>query len=229
MAKPEIKGSVYRIRKIGAPAVRDPRGERSKLAEKAPADLTRYLDDPRPVVRDRAQELLVEAGRARRRRAGTRARRIAVIRGAQPRPSGRSIASARRARKQGVRAALERCQLSGARRGGDCGRDGERSAGGGPPDADGEAGSARGPAAGSHRAWADRRYARRSGSARGRGAAPRTAFSNTPITYALIELKTPGPVLEALKNPDPRIRQSALIALDQMDGSPLTANNLRRC
>src|SRR5229473_331672 len=64
VAKPEIKGSIYRIRKIGAPAVRDARGEALKIAEKAPADLAHYLADSRPAVRDRAQELLVEAGDA---------------------------------------------------------------------------------------------------------------------------------------------------------------------
>src|SRR4029077_4502434 len=34
VAKPEIKGSVFRIRKIGAPLVRDARGEHLKLSEK---------------------------------------------------------------------------------------------------------------------------------------------------------------------------------------------------
>src|SRR5579872_6944108 len=62
VAKPEIKGSIYRVSRIGAPPVHDARGESLKLPEKAPAALTRYLDDPRPAVRDRAQEMLVEAG-----------------------------------------------------------------------------------------------------------------------------------------------------------------------
>src|SRR5690242_8579292 len=62
VAKPEIKGSIYRIRKVGAPAVHDARGESLRLAAKAPADLAHYLDDARPFVRDRAQELVVEAG-----------------------------------------------------------------------------------------------------------------------------------------------------------------------
>ena len=42
----------------------------------------------------------------------------------------------------------------------------------------------------------------------------------------LIELKTPGPELDALKNPNPKIRKAALIALDQMDSSPLAASQL---
>jgi putative heme-binding domain-containing protein len=46
------------------------------------------------------------------------------------------------------------------------------------------------------------------------------------VTYALIELKTPEPVTQALKNPNPRIAKAALIALDQMDASPLTSKQL---
>jgi len=57
-------------------------------------------------------------------------------------------------------------------------------------------------------------------------ARPGDRFNEHSVTYALIELKTPGPALEALKGTDPRIRKTALIALDQMDGSPLTADHL---
>src|SRR5947209_1622183 len=51
VAKPEIKGSIYRIRKIGSPVVRDPRGEALNRNEKTPVELTRYLEDSRPAVR----------------------------------------------------------------------------------------------------------------------------------------------------------------------------------
>jgi HEAT repeat protein len=57
-------------------------------------------------------------------------------------------------------------------------------------------------------------------------ARPSDRFNEHSVTYALIELKTPGPALEALKSTDPKIRKTALIALDQMDGSPLTASHL---
>jgi hypothetical protein len=64
VAKPEIKGGVYRIRKIGAPSVTDPRGDKLSLAALAPADLAKLLEDRRPFVQERAVELLVEAGEA---------------------------------------------------------------------------------------------------------------------------------------------------------------------
>jgi putative heme-binding domain-containing protein len=46
-------------------------------------------------------------------------------------------------------------------------------------------------------------------------------FLEHAIIYSLITLKTPGPVAEALKSGNPGTRKAALIALDQMEGSPL--------
>src|SRR6267378_2265032 len=62
VAKPEIKGSIYRVRRIGAPAVKDARGLQLKLADSSPADIAKHLDDARPAVRGRALEQLVEGG-----------------------------------------------------------------------------------------------------------------------------------------------------------------------
>src|SRR5260370_320882 len=62
VSKPEVKGAVYRVRKIGAPVVADPSGKKLGLETKAPAELAAYLEDKRPVVRDRAMELMIEAG-----------------------------------------------------------------------------------------------------------------------------------------------------------------------
>src|SRR5437660_4351218 len=64
VAKPEIRGSIYRIRRAGALRVKDPRGETLNLPGMAPAALAKLLEDRRPVVRDRAVELLVDAGDA---------------------------------------------------------------------------------------------------------------------------------------------------------------------
>ena len=54
VAKPEFKGSIYRIRKIGAPAVRDPRGLILNLASMPMPAAAQLLDDRRPALRDRA-------------------------------------------------------------------------------------------------------------------------------------------------------------------------------
>ena len=64
VSKPEIKGSIYRVRRIGAPVVKDPRGEALQLESKPPADLAGSFEDKRPFVQDRALELMVAAGPA---------------------------------------------------------------------------------------------------------------------------------------------------------------------
>lgn len=62
VAKPEIKGAIYRIRKVGAETIADPRGARLNLQSLALSDVARLLEDARPAVRSRAIEFLVEAG-----------------------------------------------------------------------------------------------------------------------------------------------------------------------
>ena len=62
IAKPQIRGAIYRIRRKGAPKIQDPRGEDLKLDRLSSPELAQHLDDPRPAVRDRSLELLVDAG-----------------------------------------------------------------------------------------------------------------------------------------------------------------------
>ncbi|MBI3467084.1 MAG: hypothetical protein HY000_29060, partial [Planctomycetes bacterium] len=64
IAKPEVKGSIYRIRRTDAPAVNDPWGRAIRWATLSPAGLAELLDDPRPMVRDRAIEQLRKRGGA---------------------------------------------------------------------------------------------------------------------------------------------------------------------
>jgi putative membrane-bound dehydrogenase-like protein len=56
VARPDVLGTLYRVRRKGAPKIDDSRGERIR---EFPAKL---LDDPRPFVHDRAVESLVQAG-----------------------------------------------------------------------------------------------------------------------------------------------------------------------
>ena len=64
VAKPHIDGAIYRIRRRGAAVVKDARGSLLDW-ELAPASaIVTRLDDPRPVVRDRARETLVDRGNA---------------------------------------------------------------------------------------------------------------------------------------------------------------------
>src|SRR6266478_1919655 len=224
VAKPEIKGSIYRIRKIGAPAVRDARGEALKLSEKAPADLASHLADPRPAVRDRAVELLVEAGEPA-------VDALTHVRGQSPSYEARAAAVWALYRigtpqaEAGVRAALDdanfRVRVAAARAVG-MARDREavdrlmRMVKQDQPAARREAATALGQI-GDVRAVPDLIVA---------AARADDRFIDHAVTYALIELKTPAPALDALKNPNPKIRKAALIALDQMDNSPLAASQL---
>jgi putative heme-binding domain-containing protein len=224
VAKPEIKGSVFRVRRIGAARVRDPRGESLELAQKAPADLTRYLEDPRPFVRDRVQELLVEVGdsaidallHAREHAVSSEARCAAVwalYRIGTPRA------------KEGVRHALNdanfQVRVAAATAVG-MARDHEAAARlmaivrQDQPAARRQAATALGQIGDTSAV-----PALLSASAR---VADR--FLDHALTYALIELKTPGPMLDALRSPEPGVRKAALIALDQIDGSPLTSAEL---
>ena len=59
LAKPDVPGAIYRVRKRGAPAVTDPRGRRLDWQHAAPEALAARLSDPRPAVWRRAIESLV--------------------------------------------------------------------------------------------------------------------------------------------------------------------------
>ena len=76
LAKPNVLGAIYRIRRKGAPGPDDPRG----LEIDWDGDLVPLLDDPRPAVRDRAITTLVRRGKAEPLRGAkpARARRNAV-------------------------------------------------------------------------------------------------------------------------------------------------------
>ncbi len=58
MAKNDIFGAIYRIRKTGVKPIVDPRGLQIEWSKLPALELTKYLDDPRPVVRQRAIETL---------------------------------------------------------------------------------------------------------------------------------------------------------------------------
>lgn len=62
IARPDVLGGLYRIRRAGAAKVDDPRGMRLEWARAAPADLAARLDDPRPAVRRRAMAELARRG-----------------------------------------------------------------------------------------------------------------------------------------------------------------------
>lgn len=54
LAKPDVLGAIYRVRKVGAPKLTDPRGLKIAWAKQSAADLAKLLDDPRHCVQQRA-------------------------------------------------------------------------------------------------------------------------------------------------------------------------------
>jgi putative heme-binding domain-containing protein len=63
IARPEVLGAIYRVRRAGAPKVADPWGRALKLATRSPDDLVGLLDDPRHRVRDQVVLQLARRGR----------------------------------------------------------------------------------------------------------------------------------------------------------------------
>ncbi len=62
VSKPELKGSIYRVRKKGAAKIEDPFGNTIDWPSLDVATITKYLEDPRPFVADKAVNNLVDRG-----------------------------------------------------------------------------------------------------------------------------------------------------------------------
>ena len=60
LAKPDVLGAIYRVRRRAAPAMQDPRGLKIGWATLTPVELAARLDDARPAVQRRAIEQLAE-------------------------------------------------------------------------------------------------------------------------------------------------------------------------
>lgn len=63
LVRPDVLGGIYRVRKVDAPKIVDPRGRTLEWAKATPRQLAERLDDPRPAVRRRAKETLAERGK----------------------------------------------------------------------------------------------------------------------------------------------------------------------
>lgn len=62
LVKPDVLGTIYRIRRTGATPPADPRGLRANWGEGAIAQIASRLGDPRPAVRQRAGHILAVLG-----------------------------------------------------------------------------------------------------------------------------------------------------------------------
>lgn len=62
IAKPDILGGIYRIRRTGGKKIADPRGTKIRWARMSVGELLEMLDDKRPAVKDRAKSEIVRKG-----------------------------------------------------------------------------------------------------------------------------------------------------------------------
>ena len=224
IAKPDVKGAIYRIRKRDAAELADPRGTKMDWSAATPAALCTRLDDLRSVVRDRAVEALVrhdgEALPALESvlRDGTpRARRLAAqILVRQGRDDARRI---HRIALGDSDAAVRQTAVRGAGLLGDLEALGtlERLVVDDVP--------------------AIRRAAATAlGRLRAAGSVPalfrsiENGLADDYLThaqvYAIIEIGAVGPTRDGLSHRDARVRRAALVALDQMGKDTLGRDHL---
>ncbi len=62
VSKPELKGSIYRVRKKEVSKVIDPYGNKINWSSATVESVAKYLNDSRPIVRDRAVQAIVDRG-----------------------------------------------------------------------------------------------------------------------------------------------------------------------
>ena len=219
LAKPDILGGIYRVRRTGAAAIRDPRGRSLPWNTMSAADLTALLADERPAVQSRAVRTLGIHGPAAvttlvttlKQSASADARRNAVW--ALTRMDAASAREAVRLalndRDDGVRHAA--IHSSGLWR--DAGaltqlREGLTTG----------TASIRRVAAESLGRIGDARAVPELIALAG---SPLDRVLEHSVTYALIEINNPAATQTGLQSNASRARRAALIALDQMDSGHL--------
>ena len=224
VAKMDVNGGIYRIRRNGAPRVSDPWGKKLNLKSMPVQTLAATIKDPRLAVRDNVIEGLVEKGEPavlpikntllRSENEEIRASgifalyRIGTANAIKEARLGLNDASmivrSSAARVMGLakdKASIDKLieliqkDKSSVRR---------------------QAATALGQI-GDQRAVAALLNA---------AATNKDRFVDHAIIYSLITLRSTAPLIAALRSPSSSVRKSALIALDQMDGSVLNKENL---
>jgi putative membrane-bound dehydrogenase-like protein len=221
IAKPEVMGAIYRIRRAGAPVAEDPCGQALRWDQIAPQELAARLDDPRWVVRDRAVHHLGKQGRAAvdalqeviHRGATTRRRRNAVwaLTRLETPEADATIRDALSDDATSVR--LAAAHALGLHRDADgLGRLAELAVNDAEPAVRREAATALGRIRRSAAVPALLAALRRGGD----------RFLEHAQIYALIAIADRAATLEGLHSDHPRVQRGTLLALDQMEGGNLT-------
>lgn len=225
VAKPEVKGAIYRVRRTDAVPPADPYGRELAWDRLAPAELARLLHDPRFAVRDRAVDRLARQVP----RSLPALREVIGDRGRPADARRNAVWALARGEDPGAHAVL--CQAL--------------------RDADLSVRLAAAHAVGLNRISAavqplmvmvgnDAPAARRAaatalGRLRRNEAVPtllaglraeNDRFLDHSLVYALIVIADRRATLVGLSDPSPRVRRGALIALDQMDGGDLTRESV---
>ena len=222
ISRPEHKGGVYRIRKQGAPAVLDPLGRALTQDNLTPAAWATLLDDPRPKVQAMAVEHLVQAN------AKSVPPVAALLKAKQISPAAQCRAmwvlhrQGHAAGRAAIRGALEHpvraVRLAAAR---STGLAADQAAI--VPVLKG----LRDPDAAVSREMATALGFMGCNNATG-PLADAAARSQDPhhdhaLIYSMIQLNVPDILLDRLQSKQPRVQRAALIALDQLENSPLKA------
>ncbi|MCI0462830.1 MAG: HEAT repeat domain-containing protein [Gemmataceae bacterium] len=219
IAKPEITGAIYRVRRTGAVPLADPRGLKLDWDQRTPAMLVPLLDDPRFVVRDRAVDHLALQGQG-----AVPVLQEVLQRGPSVRARRNAVWALTRMNTPQAHAAL--CQAL---------RDSDLSVRLAAAHAVGLDRVAAALPSLLTMAAKDEPAARRAAaSALGRLKRPEAVpalleslgtekdrFLEHALVYALIEIADRQATLPGLSHPNPRVRRGALVALDQMDGGHL--------
>ena len=216
LAKPDVLGAIYRVRRKAAPPLSDPRGLRIEWATLTPTELVARLDDARPAVQRRAMEQLAKSGELSMAALGS-----AVTSARTPTARRNAVWALTRVQADGARAAIRPAL-------GDRDQDVRlaamhsiglwRDAGAVPPLIE----QMTSPAAAVRRAAAEalgRIGDRRAVPALLTAAAlPLDRVGEHSVTFALIEIANPDSTSAGLKSASLRTQRAALLALDQMPG-----------
>ncbi|MBX9788538.1 MAG: HEAT repeat domain-containing protein [Pirellulales bacterium] len=226
IAKPQIAGAIYRIRRQVAPPMADPRGLRIDWQRMAARDLVRLLDDARPAVRERAIDTVATrtstaADEAIAALADALADRESPMRRANAVWALTRIGTA--AAQTAIRAALADTDAIVR----------QAAASSAAATRDSQASSTLVAMLTSDDDLAVRREAATTLGRLHEAAAVPGLLANLraggydralehALIYALIEIADRGQTLPGLNDPLPQVRRAALVALDQMEGGLLS-------
>jgi putative membrane-bound dehydrogenase-like protein len=62
LVKPDVTGAIYRVKKVGAHKIEDPRGEKIEWKKMKAEEIAQLMGDPRPAVQHRAIDILAAGG-----------------------------------------------------------------------------------------------------------------------------------------------------------------------